>query len=187
MKADTTYFNRIFPLAGNLGVNQEQTLGIGAVQTSVDLRALFGVGIDNGDGIMVKAVQLGANIASGAPGAWRAVFSLSEKAQPISETAVGGGTASGGQCWPLYDGQEMLAHTTGGRLLNPTGYASGAALTVLNVKVADTNMGSGLFKIMRHTLVETQDASRFGPSIPGYPSAIASGLVGLPSGYQARP
>lgn len=186
MKADTGYFNRYLPIAGNLGVNQQATIGIGPVQTSIDLRALFGVGIDNGDGLLMKAVQMSGN-ASGAPGSWRANFSLSEKPQTITESLFTQGTASGGQCWPLTDGQEMLAHTTGGRLLNPTGYASGAAFTVLNVKTADPNMGTGLFKIMRHTLTETQDASRFGPPMPGYPSAIASGLVGLPSGYQARP
>lgn len=186
MKADN-YFNRYLPIAGNLGFNQIQTIGIGSVQTSIDLRALFGVGIDNGDGIMVKAVQLGGNIASGTPGSWRALFSLSEQAQTINESQVGAGTASGGQCWPLMDGQEMLGHLTSGRAANPTGYASGVSFPILNVKVANSNMGTGLFKIMRHTLIETQDASRFGPPMPGYPSAIASGLAGLPSGYQARP
>lgn len=179
------YFNRFLPLGGNIGLAQTATIGVGEVQTSVDLRTLFG-SFDNGDGIMVKATQLGPIVASGvAAGNWRALFSLTEKPVPIVESLLGRGSASGAQCWPLNDGQEMLGHLTSGRIVG-TGFASQMDFKVLNV-VLPAGMGSGLLKLSRTTLVEPQDASRFWPPIPALPSFIASGLVGLPSGMSPRP
>ncbi len=174
---EKSFFNRFLPLGGNIGVQQMQTFNISPNATSVDLRTVFG-SLDNGDGLLIKAD--GVNQPSG----WRAYFSLTEKATTINETQTTAGSASGGQCWPLTDGQEMFGHLTSGRI-QATGFVSMLTFPVLNMKAS---AGSGMFKVMRHSLVEPQDASRFQPGFPGLPSAIASGYTGiLPSGYQARP
>jgi hypothetical protein len=175
---EKSYFNRFLPLGGNLGTQQMATFQLSPIATSIDLRSVFG-SIDNGDGIMVKAD--GGLQGSG----WRAYVSFTEKATPINEAQTTPGTASGAQCWPLLDGQELLGHLTSGRAIG-TGFATQLSYTVMNMKAS---FGSGAFKLMRHTLVEPQDASRFQSPVPNLPSMIASGMpLGLPSGgWNPRP
>ncbi len=171
-----SYFNRFLPLGGNLGTQQVAAIPISSNPTSIDLRSVFG-SLDNGDGLLVKAD------AFGQPSGWRAYFSLTEKPATINENQSAPGSASGAQCWPLLDGQELLGHLTSGRAVG-TGFCTQLIYSTLNVKASS---GSGMFRLMRHTLVEPQDASRFQAPIPNLPSMIASGLVGPPSGYLPRP
>lgn len=175
----TSYFNRFLPLGGNLGTQQMATIGLSPTPTSIDLRSIFG-SVDNGAGIMVKADAQGQPAPSGP---WRAYFSFTDKGTTINEALTGPGTASGAQCWPLLDGQEMLGHLTSGRAVG-TGFATMLSYPVLNVK---SSFGSGTFKIMRHTLVEPQDASRFQAPVPSWPSAMASGLTYPSGGWNPRP
>ena len=174
---DNGYFNRFLPLGGTLGLSQTVTVGLSTTASAIDLRTLFG-SFDNGDGLLVKADGLGQ------PSGWRAYFSLTDKATPVNETLLTPGTASGAQAWPLQDGQEIFGHLTSGRIV-ATGYATQLDFKTLNAK---SSIGSGTLKLMRHTLVEPKDASRFQAPIPGVASAIAAGLVGLPSGgWNPRP
>lgn len=174
---EKSYFNRFLPLGGNVGMQQVATLNLSPTPTSVDIRSLFG-SYGNGDGLLVKADGFGQ------PSGWRAYFSLnSSGGVPLSEALVGPGTASGAQCWPLQDGQEIFGHTTSGRIV-ATGFVSQMSFDVL---VAKSSSGSGTLKVMRHTLVEPQDASRFQAPIPSWPSQVASGMA-LPSGgWNPRP
>ena len=174
---EKSYFNRFLPLGGNIGCQQTVTLGLSTVQTSIDLRSLFG-SVDNGDGIMVKA-DGAMPTPSGPP--WRAYFSLTEKGTTLAETNQAG-TASGAQAWPLLDGQEMLGHLSSGRIV-ATGFVTMMAFNTINVK---SSFGSGTLKLMRHTLVEPQDASRFQAPIPNYPSMVGTGLA-YPTGWNPRP
>ena len=171
-----SYFNRFLPLAGNIGTQQMATIGLSTTATSIDLRTIFGL-LDNGEQLMIKAD------AYAQPSGWRGYFSFSDKATPIDENLTGPGTASGGQCWPLLDGQEMLAHLTSGRAV-ATGFATQISYNVINVK---STVGSGAFKLMRHTLAEPQDASRFQAPVRNWPSAAASGLTYPSGGWNPRP
>ena len=171
------YFNRFLPLGGNLGTQQMASFQLSPIPTSIDLRSVFG-SLDNGDGLMIKAD------GAGQPSGWRGYFSFTDKPTTINEGQTTPGTASGAQCWPLQDGQEMLGHLTSGRAV-ATGFATQLSYAVLNMK---SSSGSGMFKLMRHTLTQQQDASRFQAPVPNLPTMIASGMVGLPSGgWNPRP
>jgi hypothetical protein len=171
-----TYFNQFLPLGGNAGMQQTATIGLNTVGTSIDLRTVFGPNIDNGDQILIKADGLFQ------PSGWRGYFSLSEKPTPINETAQAG-SASGAQGWPLLDGQEITGHLTSGRIV-ATGFATQLDFKHLNVK---SNVGSGTFKLMRRTLTELSDASKF--QAPGSPTMFApTGVAFIPTGgWNPRP
>lgn len=176
---EKSYFNRFLPLGGNIGTQQMVTLGLSSTPTSIELRSVFG-SLDNGDGILVKADACGQGMPSGA---WRAYFSLTEKATTINGTLLTPGTASGAQGWPLLDGQELFGHLTSGRMV-ATGVATQLAYSTINLV---SSFGSGTLKLMRHSLVEPQDASRFQAPIASWASGAASGMA-LPSGgWNPRP
>jgi len=100
------------------------------------------------------------------------------------------------------DGEAAIAHFERAMRISPLDPASGAFIVgtglatmmefpVLNVVTPNASFGTGIFKIMRTTLVGMQDASRFQPGIPGLPTAMSapSQMFGypLPSGYTPRP
>lgn len=172
-----SWFNRFLPLSGNIGTQQVRTVGLSTTATAIDLRSIFG-SLDNGDGVLVKADGLGQ------PSGWRAYFSLGDKSgAAILEAGNGPGTASGAQAWPLQDGQEIFGHLTSGRIV-ATGFATQVSFHLLNAK---SSIGSGTLKLMRHSLVEPQDASRFQFPDPSLPTAIAQGLTAPSGAWPPRP
>ena len=169
MSRTETFFNQFMPLGGNIATQQLATLPLNSVGTSVDLRTVFG-NLGNGDQLLIKADGLNQ------PSGWRAYFSLSEKPTPINETASVG-SASGAQGWPLLDGQELTGHLTSGRVV-ATGFATQLDFQHLNIK---SSFGSGTFKLLRRTLAEPSDASKF--QIPASPTMLVPTLIGaVPSG-----
>jgi len=176
MKTDQ-YFNRFLPLGGNVGCQQQVAFQLSQTPTSVDLRSFFG-SVESGDGLMFKA-DLPLAVPTGGPA--RAYFSLTEKGTTLSENQLTG-TASGAMAWPLLDGQEMLAHTSAGRIV-ATGFVTQMSFLTLNMKAS---VGSVWLRVMRHTLTEPQDASRFQAPIPNYPSMVGTGLA-YPTGWNPRP
>lgn len=172
------FFNRVMPLGGNVGCQQTVTIGLSTTPTSIDVRALFGQ-VDNGEGLLLKAD--GGTPAPSGP-AWRAYFSFTDKGTTLAETAPFG-SASGAQAWPLTDGQEMLAHLTSGRAV-ATGFATGLTYPVLNAKCS---FGSGMLKLMRHAMIEPNDASKYQAPVPSWPTAAASGLSYPSGGWNPRP
>jgi hypothetical protein len=174
MSRTETFFNQFMPLGGNVGTQQTVTLGLSTTPTSIDLRTLFG-SFDGGEQLLIKADGLNQ------PSGWRGYFSFSEQATPMAENRAAG-SASGVQGWPLLDGQELTGHLTSGRIV-ATGFCSQLDFKHLNVK---SSVGSGTFKLMRRTLTEPQDASRF--QAPVMPTLVASGLQFAPTGgWNPRP